>query len=82
MELKTEQIVEELRDIQSQVIDQMNRARKILHQLPREHKIIEDRAEAYWIAHIEQAADGSNPYDTSIATTIEEVEDILSEGVK
>ncbi len=63
------EIADDLEAIQAEMLDCLARAKDLLCGTG----IIQDRAEAYWLSHIEHALQQVNRYDTTMETTIKEL---------
>jgi len=73
------EVVHDLRDVQEMLREALGNARDAIEGLG----IIKDRAESYWIhqlASIIGDEEGGNPYDESIESTIEEVNETEEEN--
>lgn len=77
--MELNEIIEELEEARDEITDALRRAKIALSHLSKEDKMIVHRAETYWLGHIGAATgvgDRVNRYDTTMQTTIDEIEEL------
>ncbi|MFZ5615540.1 MAG: hypothetical protein ACOY4L_12085 [Pseudomonadota bacterium] len=78
---KRQEIIDELREIQMQMLEGLGQAKTLIKQIGREMTL--QRAEAYWLAHIQIALTNDHGYlgnsMCSMEDTIAEIENAMNE---